>query len=447
MRIALAIIICRIANTLSKLFKKEGTVIGGYWALKIYPNVLNNIKYPKYVIGVTGSSGKGSTTELIAHILNKNNITYAYNKNGSNAINGITSLILSNTSLNGKYKKQALLMELDEKHMVHLLEHFTLTHLVITNITRDQPPRNAHPEYIQSLIKSILKDNMHLVVNVDDPLVYALTLDHKGKKTYYGMDKIKYSKETNLHNIDAQYCPICGNKLTYEFYHYGHLGKYKCTKCNFERPNPEFLAHTIDIENKTIFINKDEIKIPSNFLYSVYFTTAAYSLANTLGLKKEKILHAINIDPFIPKRLNIYNFYGRTWQMLSSKNENNLSYKQSIDYILHEKGTKTIVLGFDNSSRRYKENDVSWLWDIDFESLKDKNIDKIVVIGRFKYDIMTRLEYAKIEKEKLILIENLETEIIDTLKNKTKGNIYSMVCFDKESELKEILKKEGITHD
>ena len=60
---------------------------------------------------------------------------------------------------------------------------------------------------------------------------------------------------------------------------------------------------------------------------------------------------------------------------------------------------------------------------------------------------MTRLEYAKIEKEKLILIENLETEIIDTLKNKTKGNIYSMVCFDKESELKEILKKEGITHD
>ena len=447
MRTALAIIICKIANTLSKLFKKEGTVIGGYWALKIYPNVLNNIKYPKYVIGVTGSSGKGSTTELIAHILNKNNITYAYNKNGSNAINGITSLILSNTSLNGKYKKQALLMELDEKHMVHLLEHFTLTHLVITNITRDQPPRNAHPEYIQSLIKSILKDNMHLVVNVDDPLVYALTLDHKGKKIYYGMDKTNYSKETNLHNIDAQYCPICGNKLTYEFYRYGHLGKYKCTKCNFERPNPDFLAHTIDIENKTIYINKDEIKIPSNFLYSVYFTTAAYSLANTLGLKKEKILHAINIDPFIPKRLNIYNFYGRTWQMISSKNENNLSYKQSIDYIIHEKGTKTIVLGFDNSSRRYKENDVSWLWDIDFESLKDKNIDKIVVIGRFKYDIMTRLEYAKIEKEKLILIENLETEIIDTLKNKTKGNIYSMVCFDKESELKEILKKEGITHD
>ena len=133
--------------------------------------------------------------------------------------------------------------------------------------------------------------------------------------------------------------------------------------------------------------------------------------------------------------------------MLSSKNENNLSYKQSIDYILHEKGIKTIILGFDNSSRRYKENDISWLWDIDFENLKDKSIDKIVVIGRFKYDVMTRLEYAKINTEKLILIENFETDIVNVLKNKTKGNIYSMVCFDKENELKEILKKEGITND
>ena len=447
MRMALAIIICKIANTLSKLLKKEGTVIGGYWALKIYPNVLNNIKYPKYVIGVTGSSGKGSTTELIAHILNKNDITYAYNKNGSNAVNGITSLILSNTSLNGKYKKQALLMELDEKHMVHLLKHFTLTHLVITNITRDQPPRNAHPEYIQSLIKSILKDNMHLIINVDDPLVYGLSIGHKGKKTYYGMDKTNYSKAANLHNIDAQYCPKCGSKLIYEFYHYGHLGKYKCANCDFKRPNPDFLAHTIDIKNRTIYINKDKIKIPSSFLYSVYFTIAAYSLANALTLQKDKILYSINIEPFISKRLNTYNFYGRTWQMLSSKNENNLSYKQSIDYILHEKGIKTIILGFDNSSRRYKENDISWLWDIDFENLKDKSIDKIVVIGRFKYDVMTRLEYAKINTEKLILIENFETDIVNVLKNKTKGNIYSMVCFDKENELKEILKKEGITND
>ena len=39
---------------------------------------------PKYVIGITGSSGKGSTTELVARILSKNGYKVVYNKNGSN---------------------------------------------------------------------------------------------------------------------------------------------------------------------------------------------------------------------------------------------------------------------------------------------------------------------------------------------------------------------------
>lgn len=35
---------------------------------------------PKYVIGITGSSGKGSTTELVARILSKNGYKVVYNK-------------------------------------------------------------------------------------------------------------------------------------------------------------------------------------------------------------------------------------------------------------------------------------------------------------------------------------------------------------------------------
>lgn len=52
---------------------------------------------PKYVIGITGSSGKGSTTELVARILSKNGYKVVYNKNGSNVLNGLASLIINNT--------------------------------------------------------------------------------------------------------------------------------------------------------------------------------------------------------------------------------------------------------------------------------------------------------------------------------------------------------------
>lgn len=442
----LSICACKIISKLSKLLGHDGSVIGGYYALKIDKNVLKKIKMPKYVIGITGSSGKGSTTELVARILTENNYKVVYNKNGSNVLNALASLIINNTKKK-TLNADVLLMEMDERYMESTLSNFDLTHLVITNITRDQPPRNLHPEFIKNVIKKSIKKNVHLIINVDDPLVKSLSINHTGKITTYGLDKNNYSIKSKLNNVDAMYCPICSSKLKYSYKQYGHLGNYKCPNNDFERGALDYLAHNINVTKGYIYINKNKVHLPSNFLYSVYFVTASYALCSTLKLTNEQITKVTNDTSFKPKRLNIYNFYNRKWQMLASKNENNLSYKQSLDYIINEKGIKTVILGFDNSSRRYSENDISWIWDIDFEELNNKSIDKVILVGRFKYDMLTRMIYAGISKNKIILIEDLNTELITTLKNKTKGSIYSCVCFDKEIELKSILKKEGITNE
>ena len=103
MRKFFAIFISNFINRLSKLFGKQGTVIGGSIALKIDPNILKKIKYPKFVIGVSGSSGKGSATSMIAGLLDSYGLTYCYNSEGSNAINGIASLILRNVNLKGSF--------------------------------------------------------------------------------------------------------------------------------------------------------------------------------------------------------------------------------------------------------------------------------------------------------------------------------------------------------
>ena len=221
MRLVLSIMMCKLANKLSRLLKgSEGSVIGGAVALKIYPKVLSKIKMPKYVVGITGSSGKGSTTELVAKILENNGYKVVYNKNGSNVVNAITSLILTNTKANGKLNCDILLMELDERHMASSLKYFDLTHMLITNITRDQPPRNAHPEYIQKVIEKVIKPSYHLIINEDDPLVKTLAIKHKGKITTFGLNKNNYSKKYDLNNLDGAYCPICNTKLNYKFYHY-----------------------------------------------------------------------------------------------------------------------------------------------------------------------------------------------------------------------------------
>ena len=330
-------------------------------------------------------------------------------------------------------------MELDESFMKYIFKYITPTHLMITNITRDQPPRNSHPSKIYNAIKNAIPYGTHLILNVDDPFVNRLRINHNGGVTTYGLDKNTYSYKNNINNLDAAYCPICHEKLEYDFYHYGHIGSYHCPKYHFNRGNPDYEAKKIDVDNKLIEINEHKVKLPSDFLYTAYFVTGCYALSAAIGIKEEDILKVLNSD-IKTKRLEIYDFYDRKWQMLVSKNENNLSYKQSLDYILHQDVDKTVVLGFDNSSRRYKENDVSWIWDIDFEELNDPKIKNIVLIGRFCNDLLLRMTYAGIDKDKLLLVEDI-SNLNDVLKNKTKGNIYSMVCFDKEIELKKIIKE------
>ena len=119
----IVIFACKFINKLSKLTGHEGSVIGGKYALKLDKNILKKIKLPKYIIGITGSSGKSSSTELMYNILTKNGYSVIYNKEGSNTINAITALILNNSTLFGKIKKDVLLMELDESYMKYIFKY------------------------------------------------------------------------------------------------------------------------------------------------------------------------------------------------------------------------------------------------------------------------------------------------------------------------------------
>jgi hypothetical protein len=51
------------------------------------------------------------------------------------------------------------------------------------------------------------------------------------------------------------------------------------------------------------------------------------------------------------------------------------------------------------------------------------------------------MEYAGIDSSKLLLVENMN-DLSKTIKEKTTGDIYSMNCFDKEIEIKKIIKED-----
>ena len=440
MYISFLILLNRFITFVCKLFGYEASVFPGSIIYKFDKNILHKLKYPKFVIGVSGSSGKGSTTEVIAHILETSGYNVCWNKSGSNGIFAVMTLLLNNTKLNRDFNHDILLLEMDERHIKLAFPFDIFTHMLITNITRDQPARNIHTNMIYNDIFATITDYTHLIINADDPILNKVKIHHKGKITTYGISKTTHSfKEMKVKSIEGAYCPKCSKKLKYDFYHYGHLGSYECPKCDFGRDLVDYEATDVKLDKKTFKIKGDTIHLNKDIIYAVYYTTAAYTLCREIGISKDKILYALNENSIKAKRGKIYSLDKREINMLESKNENALSYYQSLKYIIDRKGTKTVVLGFDNVSRRYKYNDLSWLWDVEFELLLRDDIDKIICIGRFKYDVATRLTYAGIPSNKLILVDNLN-DLVNITKNKSKGNIFTMVCFDMSNIIQGLLK-------
>ena len=169
MRLMLAIIVCKILRFIGKLVGK-GSSLPGQYALKICPDILGQVQLPKHIIAVTGSNGKTSTVEMIAAVLRAAGKDVVYNAEGSNQIEGVTTLILTHCTLGGKMKGDVLLLESDERYARYTFRYFHPTYFVITNLYRDQLTRNGHPEWVFDAILPAIHPETTLVLNADDPL-------------------------------------------------------------------------------------------------------------------------------------------------------------------------------------------------------------------------------------------------------------------------------------
>lgn len=425
-----AIVIAKLIIFIGNLLGR-GSSLPGKIALKIDKDLFYKLKLPKKIIAVTGSSGKGSTTKLIADVYRKLGFSVIHNESGSNLRNGILTTFLENSSLTGKVKKDIAVIETDERYAKFVFPAIKPKYVVITNITRDQPPRQGNVDLVYNEILQSLTKDMHLILNADDPYLQKFALEHPFKITYYGISKNKHTyKKSSFENLNLVYCPKCNNKLNYNFYHFENIGDYYCSNCELTHPHVDFIVNSIDYENSKITINnKYTVNIPLNMLFSVYNTLSAFSALSLLGINENDITNTFNT--IIKPNSNSFCFQenNRLIYTLNNKNENSTTFNQSLLFIDRDKNPKTIVIGWKEISRRYNYNDLSWLYDINFELLKKHNIEKVVCVGPQQYDIATRIKLADINPKKIICFENLD-DATNYLKTSTKQNIYAILNFD-----------------
>ena len=142
MRKFLAIVVCKLGRFVGKLIGK-GSSMPGKFALKICPDILRRVQLPPHIIAVTGSNGKTSTVEMIATVLRGQGKNVIYNAEGSNQVEGVTTLILTHATLGGKVNADVLLLESDERYAAH---SFTPRNLSSPTCTGTSSPGTVTPK-------------------------------------------------------------------------------------------------------------------------------------------------------------------------------------------------------------------------------------------------------------------------------------------------------------
>ncbi len=454
MKTMLVILLCRCLHFWGKCLGR-GSSKPGQIALRLDPEILSKVKLPDCVVAVTGSSGKTSTVEMIAHILRADGRKVVCNRKGSNQIEGIATLILSSCSLRGKVKSEILLFEIDERFARHVFRSFTPTHYLITNLYRDQLTRNGHPEWVCQIMKESLSRGTKLILNGDDPLLTCLGLEH-GDFIAFGVERRPDSTEesTGLYN-DGKYCPRCGMAMDYEYYHYNHIGKYHCPGCGLARPTPDFAVTKSDPATGDLVIDRPgrggfqaergwnphrdcriHLAVPS--IYFVYNVLAAYSVASLLGVDDRRIAACLNNYTLKNGRITNFCLGEKTGVLLVSKHENAISYDQSLRLAAAERKDCTVVVIVDRISRKYFTSEVYWLWDVNFELLEREHVKKIVLAGKYGSDLAVRLSYCKIPSARISVMESVKDAVRDVRENGV-GKIYVITCFsDKDKFLSKV---------
>ncbi len=434
MRKFLAIIVCKITKKICKYFGR-GSSFPGQIALKICPDILSRIRLPENIIAVSGSNGKTSTVEMIHSIIEKAGMTLAYNYEGSNQIEGVTTLVLSNCDNSGNFLKDVLLIEADERYAKYIFSYITPKYYVINNLYRDQMTRNGHPEYVLSDIAKSIHKGCTLVLNADDPLISSLSKRFDNDVVFFGVEENPYISEVckSVYD-DGYYCPVCKKKMVYEYRQFAHVGNYECKSCGFKRADPDYKITDLDLENGRITINDStSIDLALHTIFNAYNVLAAYSIGSLLGIDEKTIISTLNDYLIANGRIKRFKIGETEGTLLISKHENTISYDRNIEYVTGKEKI-TLLLIIDDISRKYFTSDTSWLWDIRFEMLAKDSVAKIVVAGKYISDVAIRLEYAGIDMDKVVLFKQT-AEAVNYLRDHTEGELFALTCFSDEGKL------------
>ena len=457
-RFGFALFIGKLAEWVLRVVAGRGSNTPGIIIMKLCPDALARFVMPLTVICVTGTNGKTSTSNLVTHILRTAGKTVVNNSKGSNMAPGLVTALAANCSLGGKVRADAAVLEVDERSSQYIYRWFAPDFLLCTNLFRDSIKRNGHSEFIFNKINDFLPASTTLLLNGND-MISGLLGDGKNERVFYSVERTSRSTENCLNTVcDITTCPRCHHRLTYDFYHYHHIGAAHCPSCGFAMPQSRYFASDVDFNAETFVFHdgEDTVTLPfaAGNLFNVFNGTAAAAVCRMAGVPLEQVsLGAADISAQTGRFADTKAGELSVVTMLF-KNQNPISGSQSLAYLDHIAGHKDVVLIVtDSKDKVHGHEDISWLYDTDFGALTSPEVGTVLIGGTRCSDLALRLVLAGVDEKRLRLYpdyDDLARELPEKVcREGTVAVYFELYAMPIANRLKDILvshfsEKEGV---
>lgn len=356
---------------IGKLVSRIGDAYGGGSALpglvmeKIYPDFVRQAleQLPLGVVVISGTNGKTSTTKIASQILLDQGIKVFTNPTGSNFLRGVASAILKQCDSAGRLAADVAILELDEAHATHFIKQIQPHYSLLLNIAPDQLDRFGEINKVAQLLTKIAQSTTDtVIINREDHRLRQIS-QNLPKVIYYGYSDQVGEQFQNLNDkTPANQLPAADVELVF----HGAMG------ANIYRIDKNKISANLEISG----------------LYNHFNVAGAIALAKVI-LKEE-----LNLDQLKTSLAQIKPAFGRGEKFLIGGQPTELilvknpsGFQMSINSLSKPSATLMIAINDAYSDGR----DISWLWDVDFTCLPQKNI--LVASGSRCWDVTNRLKY------------------------------------------------------
>ena len=353
-----------------------GSALPGLFVEKIDKNFISrtlaNLEHG--VVIISGTNGKTTTTKMVVELLEGQGLKVFTNRTGSNFTRGVAAALLGEIDMSGKLDADIAVLELDEAHAVHFVQTVQPRYSLLLNVFRDQLDRFGEIDATAKMLQVVAEaTSRKVIINREDPRLRRVAdAIEKEKVSYFGLSKAVRSFFPS--DDDMRDKTIVAPKDDSTPDALASLTKFSDHSATF----------TIEGENHTVNLQLEGV-------YNTYNAAAALALVATIAPD-------FNVDQALKTLSTIRPAFGR--------GEKLVVHGQPLEIVLVKNpsgfrlglqsfspaGYATMIAVNDNYA---DGRDMSWLWDVEFDSLKTSGA--ACVSGIRAYDMALRLQYDEVE--------------------------------------------------